>query len=274
MRKKSVKSLIQSFSENTSGNSNTSGIKWPGVETLENMPSESVEKMKVVGIDPGERYVFGAFSMEVKNPLNFSTYKIKQSAVAEPRRRFRQYIEMEKNEDICALERSMERTSDDDPAQYFQRFWNAFLKLHAFYNSNGMKKRRWDCKRAVRAKLDIAINNVFSMIGRDSCKKTQLNPNQYPEHVIACGDGRFNSRSSIHGKAQDLLYRKGKGLGITMVSFDEYRTSQRCPRCGRVLDALSIRSKCNHVIYNTQWQQKMEFKLLFHMLKDKDVLII
>jgi hypothetical protein len=214
-----------------------------------------------VGIDLGQRYLAGVCAVKGSGEARVvRNLAIKAKAVREPMKLYSNWLHSakesydENDEDkISAWERELERKSSQRWNEYFQTYVTTFMKLSLFYNSNSMKRRKWDVKKALRGEYDRAVNAILRMVDTDISKKCEENKMKI---IFGIGNSDFSyGKQEDHKSFKTYLYAKLKSLGYRVNGIGEYKTSQMCPRadCHNKCEFISMRVKyCRqcHVFYH------------------------
>lgn len=206
-----------------------------------------------VGIDLGQRYLASACAVKGSGDSRVvRNLAIKAKAVREPMRLYSSWLTSTKeaydaqdSDKIAGWERQLERKSSQSWDEYFRAYVAAFMSLSQFYNSNSMKRRKWDVKKALRGEYDRAVNAILRMVDTNISRKSEND-----KVVFGIGDCDFSyGQSEDHKSFKTYLYNKLKSLGYRVYGIGEYNTSQKCPRkdCHEKCEFVSMRVKyCRH----------------------------
>ncbi|GJJ76203.1 hypothetical protein EMPS_08562 [Entomortierella parvispora] len=230
----------------------------------------------IIGGDPGEHVALATTRIERGSSDVRNTVKIRRTMLYEPHWRFRRALGEKKKEELIDILESMTPSrklgnvvqylnfmnsniqeallpharSDDDRAKISLMSGTVGEVIFAFYHSSWLLKKMWDCKKAQRSALDLAVGAVLAQAGFKPNSKRQ----DQPTVIFAYGMARFNTRRGPASKAvvvEKKVVKALRGLGQIVVGEHEYFTSQKCPRrdCDEFLEKLDNRSmycrKCN-----------------------------
>ncbi|GJJ73901.1 hypothetical protein EMPS_06259 [Entomortierella parvispora] len=230
----------------------------------------------IIGGDPGEHVALATTRIERGSSDVRNTVKIRRTMLYEPYWRFRRTLGEKKKEELIDILESMTPSrklgnvvqylnfmnsniqeallpharSDDDRAKISLMSGTVGEVIFAFYHSSWLLKKMWDCKKAQRSALDLAVGAVLAQAGFKPNSKRQ----DQPTVIFAYGMATFNTRRGPASKAvvvEKKVVKALRGLGQIVVGEHEYFTSQKCPRrdCDEFLEKLDNRSmycrKCN-----------------------------
>ena len=223
-----------------------------------------------IGIDLGEKYLFGACALN-KDKNEVKNLAVKRSSLTSIHRSYQGWIKRNKPKDVAEMENTspymtedelreisdhanersnsdqINNTDQETPlAKFFHRIGARGSKLREFYGSKGYIKKKWDHSRAVQGERNRMVNALLRMVGRSSNKR--VHPNDVKNSpIFIFGDATYDSAGSVTESFAQFVIDKLKSLGYRVYRVSEYFTSQVCPCCNNKVDNLSMRIKyCNH----------------------------
>jgi hypothetical protein len=233
----------------------------------------NVDNIWIVGLDFGVVYPVAATAQRGSGPeREVRQLAIKKNALGEPGKRWQAFLEDKKEkykgladhaeghnpkklkgdedecdrlaveDDLFACERNLERKENEDPKEYFDRYCEMYLELGKFYNSQAMKRKKWDYKKAQRAEYDRATHAILKMVDAAIYKKME----EGNEVVFVLGNAEFETKRTIHTSFEKHFVRKVRSLNYPVLYVNERYTSQRCPCCQDVntaTEAMCMRVK-------------------------------
>jgi hypothetical protein len=182
--------------------------------------------IKIVGIDLGKAFVFGAsvllpssasaiptdreekgpvVDVDVPLPTRFHNLAVSQKAVYQPTFKHRRWLEQRKEHAVEGTESISHKETNLPPlrgpdasiTEYVKQSSVVESDLEAFYNNITLKKHQWDSKRARDREFKLLAKRLLVLVGgtpgakRDSSNKVVIG--------IGLGDFSSNSRlSSLH----------------------------------------------------------------------------
>lgn len=182
--------------------------------------------IKILGIDLGQAFVFGASvllpssasaiptdgeeqgpvaDVDVPSPTRFHNLAVSQKAVYQPTFKHRRWLEQRKERAVEGTESISHKETNLPPLRGPDASITEYVKqsnvvesdLEAFYNNITLKKHQWDSKRARDREFKLLAKRLLDLVGgtpgaiRDSSNKVVIG--------IGLGDFSSNSRlSSLH----------------------------------------------------------------------------
>ncbi|KAG0292900.1 hypothetical protein BGZ97_005482 [Linnemannia gamsii] len=225
--------------------------------------------IKIVGIDLGKAFVFGAsvllpssasaiptdreekgpvVDVDVPLPTRFHNLAVSQKAVYQPTFKHRRWLEQRKEHAVEGTESISHKETNLPPlrgpdasiTEYVKQSSVVESDLEAFYNNITLKKHQWDSKRARDREFKLLAKRLLVLVGgtpgakRDSSNKVVIG--------IGLGDFSSNSRlSSLHTAFCKYFVQLARSLDYIVVGVNEFYTSKRCPVCHGFVGQVDIR---------------------------------
>ena len=197
---------------------------------LEILSQEQVSDSYRIGVDFGDRYACGVFSICPNGEKRY--LKLKSKALSDPVYKYKKWLESEKelHESLHEQERDLARRPNETIEDYAARYNTLKATLNHFYNSTKLKRHKSLLKRASQGEFDRALNAILKIVDRSMNHTAQW----YDERGIApvyfgFGEAQFESKS-IGSSFAKYMIRRLRGLGYNLQFLDEFYTSQSCPR--------------------------------------------
>ncbi|TPX53466.1 hypothetical protein SeMB42_g00759 [Synchytrium endobioticum] len=181
----------------------------------------------IIAIDPGATCIAGAVAFDPNRPDQRRNLAVTTKSLAEPTRRYRDWLEADKPEAICTAERECTKSDQETWAVFRKRFVRPYEIARAYYRTNKYKRKRWDADKAKRGELDRVLEGIVNMVDESMGHKLSGGI----KVIVTIGMCDFSSTQSRHVMFIRYLFRKLRPLGYTIVGVNEYFTSKKCP-CG------------------------------------------
>ncbi|KAF9276140.1 hypothetical protein BGZ68_010242 [Mortierella alpina] len=211
----------------------------------------------ILGADPGEINPLVVSKIDSENPNARHTVKVTRSMLYTPYARYRSALEERKAEaGVDKAESYIPTFSRATLTQYFEYLMRPIDstpdqettnldEIHGFYRTKWIMKKAWECKKAQRSCIDLAIKGILRLAGGSEGRRREV----WERRVIICiGLASFNSQTGLPSKHSILVRRlveRAKSLGYVVVGAHEYFTSAKCPRpnCTEFLRAVKGRTR-------------------------------
>ncbi|TPX42742.1 hypothetical protein SeMB42_g05002 [Synchytrium endobioticum] len=172
-----------------------------------------------------------------------SNLAVTTKSLAEPERRFRNWLEADKPEAIYSAERECTKSDQETWAEFLERFVTSNDIARTYYSSKKYKRKRWDADKAKRGELDRVLEGIVNMVAESMGHKLSGGK----QVIVAIGMGDFSSAKSRHVMFIRYLIRKLRPLGYTIVGVNEYYTSKKGRCCMEFVEMPAMRrSYCRH----------------------------
>ncbi|TPX47152.1 hypothetical protein SeLEV6574_g02811 [Synchytrium endobioticum] len=102
----------------------------------------------VIALDPGPTCITGAVAFDPNHPNQRRNLVVTTKCLAEPERRYRDWLEADKPEGICTAERECTKSDQETWAVFLERFVRSYDIARANYSTNKYKRKRWDADKA------------------------------------------------------------------------------------------------------------------------------
>ncbi|TPX49699.1 hypothetical protein SeLEV6574_g01338 [Synchytrium endobioticum] len=181
----------------------------------------------IIALDPGATCIAGAVAFDSNHPDQRRNLAVTTKCLAEPERRYRNWQEANKLEEISTAERECTRSHQETWAESLRRFVTSYDVARAYYSTKKYKRKRWDAGKAKRGELDRVLEGNVKMVGESMGHKLSGGK----KVIVAIGMGDFSSAKSCHVMFIRYLIRKLRPLGYTIVGVNEYYTSTKYPCC-------------------------------------------
>ncbi|TPX49823.1 hypothetical protein SeMB42_g02460 [Synchytrium endobioticum] len=203
------------------------------------------EKAWIIALNPGATCIAGAVAYDPKHPNQRRNLVVTTKCLAEPERRYRDWLEADKPEAICTAKRECTKSDQETWAVFLERFVRSYDIARAYFGTNKCKRKRWDADKAKRGELDRVLEGIVNMV--DESMGHKLSGNK--KVIVAIGIGDFSSAKSRHVMFIRYLIRKLRPLGIYHCGVNEYYTSKKCPCCQEFVEMPAMRRlycrRCN-----------------------------
>ncbi|TPX44852.1 hypothetical protein SeLEV6574_g04251 [Synchytrium endobioticum] len=180
----------------------------------------------IIATDPGATCIAGAVAYDPNHPDQRRNLAVTTKCLAEPERRYRDWLEADKPEAIYSAERDCTKSDQETWPVFLQRFVTSYDIAHTYYSSTKYKRKRWDADNAKRGELDRVLEGIVNMV--DESMGHKLSDGK--KVIVAIGMGDFSSTQSRHGMFIRYLIQL-RPLGYAIVGVNEYFTSKKCPCC-------------------------------------------
>ena len=190
----------------------------------------------IIGVDIGQTFAGGFCGFAVQSPMELKNFAVKSSALQMGERWFRGRVEASKTQEICRLEREVERLEGETDIEHSARTLSHHYVLSQHYNSRQMWNMSHVARKITTALRDIVINKVLHLVGEHIGRRVPDDKNI--GIAIGAADG-FRQVTSF----KRHFIRKVRSLGYKVFFVDEYMTSQVCPRCDQCCESQGIRIK-------------------------------
>ncbi|TPX46136.1 hypothetical protein SeLEV6574_g03394 [Synchytrium endobioticum] len=118
----------------------------------------------IIAIDPGATCIAGAVAFDPNRPDQRRNLAVTTKSLAEPTRRYRDWLEADKPEAICTAERECTKSDQETWAVFRKRFVRPYEIARAYYRTNKYKRKRWDADKAKRGELDRVLEGIVNMV--------------------------------------------------------------------------------------------------------------
>ncbi|TPX35602.1 hypothetical protein SeMB42_g07162 [Synchytrium endobioticum] len=197
----------------------------------------------IIALDPGATCIVGAVAYDPNHPDQRRNLAVTTKCLAEPERRYRNWLEANKPEAICTAEWECTKSDQETWAVFLRRFVTSYDIARAYYSTKKYKRKRWDADKAKRGELDRVLEGIVNMVGESMGHKLSGGK----KVIVAIGMGDFSSTKSCHVMFTRYLIRKLRPLGYTIVGVNEYYTSKKCPCCTEFVEMPAMRRLyCRH----------------------------
>ncbi|TPX48128.1 hypothetical protein SeMB42_g03124 [Synchytrium endobioticum] len=167
----------------------------------------------IIAIDPGATCIAGAVAYDPKHPNQRRNLAVSTKCLAEPERRYRDWLEADKLEAICTAEWDCTKSDQETWAEFLKRFVASYDKARTYYSTKKYKRKRWDVDKAKRGELDRVLDGIVKMVGEFMGHKLSDDK----KVIVAIGMCDFGSTKSCHIMFIRYLIRKLRALGYTIV---------------------------------------------------------
>ncbi|TPX45664.1 hypothetical protein SeLEV6574_g03740 [Synchytrium endobioticum] len=199
----------------------------------------------IIALDPGVSCIVGAVAYDPNHPDQRRNLAVTTKCLAEPERRYRDWLEADRPEAICTAERECTKSDQETWAVFLRRFVTSYDIARAYYSTKKYKRKRWDADKAKRSELDRVLEGIVNMVDESMGRKLSGGK----KVIVAIGMGDFSSTKSRHVMFIRYLIRKLRPLGYTIVGLNEYYTSKKCPCCEEFVEMPAMRRlycrRCN-----------------------------
>ncbi|TPX45358.1 hypothetical protein SeLEV6574_g03907 [Synchytrium endobioticum] len=148
----------------------------------------------VIAIDPGATRIARAVAFDPKHPDRRRNLAVTTRSLAEPERRYTNWLEVDKPEAICTAERECTKSDQETWAVFLERFVQSYDIARAYYSTKKYKRKRWDADKAKRGELDRVLEGIVNMV--DESMGHKLSGGK--KVIVAIGMGDFSSTKSRH----------------------------------------------------------------------------
>ncbi|TPX48813.1 hypothetical protein SeLEV6574_g01828 [Synchytrium endobioticum] len=152
------------------------------------------EKAWIIALNPGATCIAGAVAYDPKHPNQRRNLVVTTKCLAEPERRYRDWLEADKPEAICTAKRECTKSDQETWAVFLERFVRSYDIARAYFGTNKCKRKRWDADKAKRGELDRVLEGIVNMV--DESMGHKLSGNK--KVIVAIGIGDFSSAKSRH----------------------------------------------------------------------------
>ncbi|TPX40569.1 hypothetical protein SeMB42_g05943 [Synchytrium endobioticum] len=190
-----------------------------------------------IAIDPGATCIAGAVAFDPKHPDRRRNLAVTTRSLAEPERRYTNWLEVDKPEAICTAEQECTKSDQETWPVFLERFVISYDIARTYYSSTKYKRKWWDADKAKRGELDRVLEGIVNMV--DELMGHKLSG--YKQVIVAIGMGDFSSTKSRHVMFIRYLIRMLRPLGYTIVGVNEYYTSKKCPCCQEFVEMPAMR---------------------------------
>ncbi|TPX50704.1 hypothetical protein SeLEV6574_g00733 [Synchytrium endobioticum] len=111
-----------------------------------------------------------------------------------PERRYRDWLEANKPEEIFAAEREFTKSDQETWAGFLERFVTSYDIARTYYSSTKYKRKQWDADKAKRGELARVLEGIVNMV--DESIGYKLSGNK--KVIVAIGMSDFSSAKSRH----------------------------------------------------------------------------
>ncbi|TPX52761.1 hypothetical protein SeMB42_g01187 [Synchytrium endobioticum] len=118
----------------------------------------------VIALDPGPTCITGAVAFDPNHPNQRRNLVVTTKCLAEPERRYRDWLEADKPEGICTAERECTKSDQETWAVFLERFVTSYDIARAYYSTKRYKRKRWDADKAKRGELDRMLEGIINMV--------------------------------------------------------------------------------------------------------------
>ncbi|TPX48516.1 hypothetical protein SeLEV6574_g02007, partial [Synchytrium endobioticum] len=119
----------------------------------------------IIAIDPGATCIAGAVAFDPNHPDQRRNLAVTTKSLAEPERRYRDWLEGDKPEAICTAERECTKSDQETWPVFLERFVRSYDIARAYYSTKRYKRKRWDADKAKRGELDRVLEGIVKMVG-------------------------------------------------------------------------------------------------------------
>ncbi|TPX37814.1 hypothetical protein SeMB42_g06868 [Synchytrium endobioticum] len=148
----------------------------------------------IIALDPGATCIVGAVAYDPNHPDQRRNLAVTTKCLAEPERRYRNWLEANKPEAICTAERECTKSDQVTWAVFLERFVISYDIARTYYSSTKYKRKRWDADKAKRGELDRVLESIVKMVGESMGHKLSGDK----KVIVAMGMGDFSSAKSRH----------------------------------------------------------------------------
>ncbi|TPX48920.1 hypothetical protein SeLEV6574_g01757 [Synchytrium endobioticum] len=148
----------------------------------------------VIALDPGATCITGAVAFDPNHRNHRRNLAVTTKCLAEPERRYRNWLEANKPEVISAAERECTKSDQETWAVFLERFVRSYDIAREYYSTNKYKRKRWDADKAKRGELDRVSEGIVNMV--DESMGHKLSGDK--QVIVAIGMGDFSSTKSRH----------------------------------------------------------------------------
>ncbi|TPX43694.1 hypothetical protein SeLEV6574_g04908 [Synchytrium endobioticum] len=161
---------------------------------LYSKPLETVSVSKDIALDPGATCIAGAVAFDPNHPDQRRNLAVTTKCLAEPERRYRDWLEADEPEAICTAERECTKSDQETWPVFLERFVTSYDIARTYYSSTKYKRERWDADKAKRGELDRVLEGIVNMVGESMGHKLSGGK----QVIVAIGMGDFSSNKSRH----------------------------------------------------------------------------
>ncbi|TPX52393.1 hypothetical protein SeMB42_g01463 [Synchytrium endobioticum] len=115
-----------------------------------------------------------AVAYDPNHPNQRRNLAVTAKCLAEPERRYRDWLEANKLEDISAAERECTKSDQETWTEFLECFVRSYDIARAYNSTNKHKRKRWDADKAKRGELDRVLEGVASAGSRNRQKQAPL----------------------------------------------------------------------------------------------------
>ncbi|TPX47980.1 hypothetical protein SeLEV6574_g02317 [Synchytrium endobioticum] len=148
----------------------------------------------IIALDPGATCIVGAVAYDPNHPDQRRNLAVTTKSLAEPERRYRDWLEANTPEAICTAERECTKSDQETWAVFLERFVISYDIARTYYSSTKYKRKRWDADKAKRGELDRVLEGIVKMV--DESMGHKLSGGK--KVIVAIGMGDFSSAKSRH----------------------------------------------------------------------------
>ncbi|TPX43683.1 hypothetical protein SeMB42_g04642 [Synchytrium endobioticum] len=148
----------------------------------------------IIALDPGATCIVGAVAYDPNHPDQRRNLAVTTKCLAEPERRYRNWLEADKPEAICTAERECTKSDQQTWPVFLERFVISYDIARAYYSTKRYKRKRWDADKAKRGELDRVLEGIVNMV--DESMGHKLSGGK--KVIVAIGMGDFSSTKSRH----------------------------------------------------------------------------
>ncbi|CAO3565491.1 unnamed protein product [Mortierella alpina] len=168
----------------------------------------------ILGADPGEINPLVVAKIDPKTPSARHTVKVTRSMLYTQYARYRSVLQQRKAEaGVDEAESNIPTFSRRTLSQYFEYLLRPIDdtpnqettnldRILEFYRSKWIMKKAWDCKKAQRSCIDLAIKGILRLAGGSEGRKRESGERRV---IICIGLAGFNSQTGLPSKHSVLV---------------------------------------------------------------------
>ncbi|TPX52781.1 hypothetical protein SeMB42_g01164 [Synchytrium endobioticum] len=118
----------------------------------------------IIALDPGATCIVGAVAYDPNHPNQRRNLAVTTKRLAEPERRYRDWLKADKPEAICTAERECTKSDQETWALFRRRFVTSYDIARAYYSTKRYKRKRWDADKAKRGELDRVLEGIVNVV--------------------------------------------------------------------------------------------------------------
>ncbi|TPX31825.1 hypothetical protein SeLEV6574_g08507 [Synchytrium endobioticum] len=100
----------------------------------------------IIAVDPGAICIAGAVAFDPNHPNQYRNLAVTTKCLAEPERRYRNWLEADKPEAISEAERECTKSDDEAWAEFLERFVISYNIARTYYDTN--KEEAVGCRQS------------------------------------------------------------------------------------------------------------------------------